>query len=170
MEFREFLGTAGGGAILQAADETTRLQMEEREGFRFYRLSIPERQVRLDVERRHDHKLVLRFDPAVLDHTEELLLQIEYTGNVGYAFGDGRLFHDHFHNGALWEIGLSRFRDVIQSGEIVLETTPLRRGSRTLSADAAMAAEMTFTGDAIAVFHGVQAKPVYRIACEHRPD
>ncbi|KWX87954.1 hypothetical protein AMQ83_09805, partial [Paenibacillus riograndensis] len=95
---------------------------------------------------------------------------VHYTGNVGDAFAAGRLFHDHVYNGAPWEIGLSRFKDVLKGGEIILETTPLRRGVTTVAADAAMAAQKQFTGEAAAVFHSVTAVPVYRVALSKLAD
>ncbi|MNI84121.1 hypothetical protein D3C73_1409930 [compost metagenome] len=106
----------------------------------------------------------------MLEGVEEVLLRIDYTGNVGYAFAGGKLFHDHFYNGAPWEIGLSRFQDVLKGGEIILETTPLRRGITTVAADAAMAVEKQFTGEATAVFNSVNAVPVYRVALTRQAD
>ncbi len=58
---------------------------------------------------------------------------------------------------------MSRFKEAIQSGEIVLETTPLRKGIMNVAADASMAVEQLFEGEQTAVFHQVSAKPVYRI-------
>ncbi|KAI7253525.1 hypothetical protein KC345_g11360, partial [Hortaea werneckii] len=121
------------------------------------------KEIAIATRRIHDHKLALLLPDDVLQGAEEVLLSIDYTGNVGYAFAGGQLFHDHFYNGLPWEIGLSRFRDVLRRGEIILETTPRRTGVMTLADDAAMAVEKVFEGEEIAVFHSVTATPVYRI-------
>jgi hypothetical protein len=120
----------------------------------------------MDIKRIHDHKIALRLNPDVLDSVEDILLKIDYTGNVGYAFSEGQLFHDHFHNGTPWEIGLWRFREYIRNGngEIILETTPLRQGVRTVAADAVMAIEQHFAGEQAVMLHTITAEPVYRVA------
>ncbi|MNI89229.1 hypothetical protein D3C73_1466040 [compost metagenome] len=97
------------------------------------------------------------------EEVTDIILSVDYAGNVGYAFSKGRLFHDHFYNGAPWEIGLSRFKDKLASEEIVLETTPLRRGVTTVDTGAAMAIKQRFEGEARAVFHCVTATPFYKI-------
>ncbi|MGO4109910.1 beta-galactosidase [Paenibacillus sp. YAF4_2] len=131
-------------------------------GFTSYQVHVPEKKPELPIVRIHDHKVALRFTPDVMDDLEDLILNISYTGNVGYAFSDGQLFHDHFHNGDPWEIGLARFPQVLQAGGIVLETTPLRIGKTTFSDDNNMAAEQRFEGEKIAVFHDITAVPIYR--------
>lgn len=128
-----------------------------------YEVQVPLKEAAITTRRLHDHKLALELSEDVLQGTEEVLLSINYTGNVGYAFAGGQLFHDHFYNGLPWEIGLSRFRNVLCRGEIILETTPRRTGIMTLAADAAMAVEKVFEGEETAVFHSVTATPVYRI-------
>lgn len=136
---------------------------QQQDGFTSYQVLVPERKPELQVVRIHDHKVALRFKPDVLEDLEDLILKIAYTGNVGYAFSEGQLFHDHFHNGAPWEIGLARFPRVLEAGELVLETTPLRIGETTFAEDNNMAAEQHFEGEKIAVFHDIDAVPVYRI-------
>ncbi|MNJ42228.1 Beta-galactosidase, domain 2 [compost metagenome] len=141
----------------------------QREGwFETCHIQIPAKEIKMEVNRIHDHKVLVSLDQGILDNVEDVLLKINYTGNVGYAFSEGRLFHDHFYNGALWEIGLSRFKEAIQGGEIVLETTPLREGVINVAQDAAMAVEQLFEGEQTAEFHQVSAEPVYRVAVTSR--
>ncbi|WP_110931875.1 beta-galactosidase [Paenibacillus bouchesdurhonensis] len=141
----------------------------QREGwFETCHIQIPAKEIKMEVNRIHDHKMLVSLDQGILDNVEDVLLKINYTGNVGYAFSEGRLFHDHFYNGALWEIGLSRFKEAIQGGEIVLETTPLREVVINVAQDAAMAVEQLFEGEQTAEFHQVSAEPVYRVAVTSR--
>lgn len=161
--FREY--AAGGAAAMQwNQDQAGTVISGRSEGwFQIYDVQVPQEEISVTVRRIHDHKIVLELPESVLERTEEVLLSIDYTGNVGYAFAGGKLFHDHFYNGLPWEIGLSRFRDVLRRGEIVLETTPRRTGAVKLADDAAMAVEKVFEGEAVAVFHSVTATPVYRV-------
>ncbi len=168
--FREYAGGPAAPAKWTTAHAACSIAQHRGGWFHSYDLELPAKEVRLETRKIHDHKLALEFAPRMLEGVEEVMLGINYTGNVGYAFAAGRLFHDHFHNGAPWEIGLSRFRDTLMSGEIILETTPLRRGVTTVAAGAAMAAEKQFTGEATAVFHSVTAVPVYRVALIRQAD
>ncbi|GAA0137672.1 hypothetical protein YSY43_45130 [Paenibacillus sp. YSY-4.3] len=141
----------------------------KREGwFETCHIQIPAKPIKMEVKRIHDHKVLVSLDQRILKDAHDVLLKIDYTGNVGYAFSEGRLFHDHFYNGAPWEMGLSRFQEAIQGGEIVLETTPLRKGVMNVAQDAAMAVEQLFVGEQIAEFHEVSAEPVYRVAVASR--
>ncbi|MDO3409294.1 beta-galactosidase [Saccharibacillus sp. CPCC 101409] len=150
-EFREYNGGAHG------------------DGFKRRRVAVPERKVEIGIAHVRPGKAVLTFDPSLLDETDEVLLSIEYTGNVGYAFAEGKLFHDHFYNGGLWEIGLSRFREALTGGEIVLETTPLRKGKTNIAEDAAMAVRQSFEGEAAAEFRRIEAEPVYTVTLNIPP-
>lgn len=141
----------------------------QREGwFETCHIQIPAKEIKMEVNRIHDHKVLVSLDQGILDNVEDVLLKIDYTGNVGYAFSEGRLFHDHFYNGAPWEIGLSRFKEAIQGGEIVLETTPLRKGVMNVAQDAAMAVEQLFEGEQTAEFRRVSSEPVYRVTVTSR--
>lgn len=161
--FREYSGGPAATAGWRPLDAACSVAQHRDEWFSSYDLQVPVKEIGLAVRPVHDHKIVLELSPDVLDGVEEVLLSIDYTGNVGYAFAEGELFHDHFYNGKPWEIGLSRFRGIIGKGEIVLETTPLRKGVMTVDADAAMAVVKQFAGEATAMFHNVTAIPVYRV-------
>lgn len=63
---------------------------------------------------------------------------------------------------------MSRFQEAIQGGEIVLETTPLRRGMGHVAQDAAMAVEQLFEGEQTAEFHEISADPVCRVTIASR--
>lgn len=58
---------------------------------------------------------------------------------------------------------MARFRDALQSGEMVLETTPLRTGATTLTDNAGMAAEQRHQGEKHAEFRRIAIVPVRSI-------
>lgn len=136
-----------------------------REGwFSEYSFALPVKKVEMSVERLQEHKLALRFGEDTLNNIHDVLLDIQYIGNVGYAFSGGKLVHDHFYNGKPWEIGMSHIKDVLRDGTLVLQTTPLRKGKVTVAKDAAMAVSRSFEGESIAVIENVAARPVYRLS------
>ncbi|ULO06842.1 beta-galactosidase [Paenibacillus sp. 19GGS1-52] len=162
--FREYTDGMESVPAWTAASTACSVEHSQDGMFSSYHVHVPKQELELKQGRIHDHKITLDFDRNILEDMEEVILKIDYTGNVGYAFAGGQLFHDHFYNGQPWEIGLSRFREVLQQGEIVLETTPLRKGVMSVVADAGMAMEQHFEGEQIAMFHSITAETVYRVA------
>jgi hypothetical protein len=139
--------------------------IEKQEWFSQYSFKLPAYEVEMELQRLQEHKVALRFPTGLLQVAYDVLLHIDYTGNVGYAFSHGKLLHDHFYNGKPWELGLSHIRGDMRDNMLVLQTTPLRKGKVTIAKDAAMAVSRQFEGEAIAAIHGVKAEPVYRLDC-----
>ena len=82
----------------------------------------------------------VRLPPGALDGVHDVFLSIDYVGDVGRAYLDGRLVADDFYYGRPWEIGLKRFAPEILEKGLLLKFLPLS-----------------------------QDAPIY-IAPEHRPD
>lgn len=53
------------------------------------------------------------------------MLNIDYIGDTGMAFLNGRLVADHFYFGEEWRIGLKRFFDSAAADEMILYFRPL---------------------------------------------
>lgn len=62
-----------------------------------------------------------------LDHDDEVLLRIDWVGDVGRAYLDGQLVADHFWYGEVWEIGLRRFHPAVLADGLELRLLPLRQ-------------------------------------------
>jgi hypothetical protein len=67
--------------------------------------------------------------PAVLEGTDEVLLRLDYEGDVARLYAGDQLLADHFWYGAPWEVGLRRFADVISRDGLRLEILPLRENA-----------------------------------------
>ncbi|MFI7702653.1 beta-galactosidase [Nonomuraea sp. NPDC049480] len=62
---------------------------------------------------------------GLLDGGDEVLLRLDWSGDVGRAFIGGRLVADQFWHGPPWEIGLRRFRrDLLEHGAVELRLLP----------------------------------------------
>ncbi|MEV4805608.1 glycosyl hydrolase family 35, partial [Nonomuraea sp. NPDC049421] len=57
---------------------------------------------------------------------DEVLLRLDWTGDVGRAYVGGRLVADQFWYGPAWEIGLRRFRDEVLEHGLEVRLLPLR--------------------------------------------
>ncbi len=65
---------------------------------------------------------------ALLDGEDEVLLRLDWSGDVGRAYIGGRLVADQFWYGPSWEIGLRRFREeLLEHGQIELRLLPFAR-------------------------------------------
>lgn len=84
-----------------------------------------------DFERASVHHIAVL--PEVFDESGEageVLLRIQYTGDVAWAYTGGKLIADHFWYGPVWEIGLRRFAAEAVRHGIELRILPAARESR----------------------------------------
>lgn len=123
-------------------------------------LEMPPQHVKLRIEDCGDGKFLLQFPADAWRGVSELLLQIDYEGDMAMAFLDGELVADNFCNGLLWEIGLKRFATQISDKGLLLVFRPLRHGViKNVSSSAA--ARFEFEGDEKLVIHSITAQPEY---------
>ncbi|WP_426445971.1 beta-galactosidase [Paenibacillus sp. S-38] len=129
--------------------------------FTTHTVQVPQSETPVEIERLRDDKFRIRWSEEAWNGVDDLMLTIDYEGDVGFAFAQGRLFHDHFWNGMPWEIGLRRFRGKLGSREIILQVTPRRSGTLSVSSDIAMA--QNFIGESVALIRSVTVRPVYAL-------
>ena len=88
---------------------------------------------------------------------------LRYKGDIGYAFINGEMVHDNFWNGDLWEIGLRTLAEKLKKDPLTISITPLKEGA-SVNVESAMAARMenvkAYTGE----LESVGLKPVYEFA------
>ena len=97
------------------------------------------------------------------DGVKDALLQIAYTGDVGSAFINGRMIHDNFANGAVWEIGLKDFAEELKKDDITIHIAPLKEGAN-VKVESAMAARSEEAEAYAAELESVRIQPVYEIS------
>ena len=98
-----------------------------------------------------------------MEGLKDVLLQIRYKGDIGYAFINGEMVHDNFWNGDLWEIGLRTLAEKLKKDPLTISITPLKEGAN-VNVESAMAARMenvkAYTGE----LESVELKPVYEFS------
>ncbi|TDQ41152.1 beta-galactosidase [Aureibacillus halotolerans] len=118
------------------------------------------RQSNVDVTKVGGAKATLDFQPDQFDGVKELLLKVNYTGDIGYAFIDGELIHDNFNNGTTWEIGLKRYeKDLINKGMYLYVSPP--KEQRHVKTDSPMAARKEDVDPSLAYISSIEVVPVY---------
>ncbi|WNS40716.1 beta-galactosidase [Paenibacillus sp. MMS20-IR301] len=152
-DFEEGLGKVSGGELAGCSAE---------EIFTTYKLSVPGKEIGFTWTKVKDERAVLEFAPGSLDGLKEALLQIEYTGDIGYAFIDGELIHDNFCNNTVWEIGLKRFEARLLEQGMYLYASPIRRGT-VVNSNTTMAGWNESAQELIADITSVRAVAVHEL-------
>ena len=136
---------------------------EEDEIFDCWVLRTEEKKPEAEITRTAALKYTVKVPENFMEGLKDVLLQIRYKGDIGYAFIDGEMIHDNFCNGDWWEIGLHTFAERLKKDPLTISITPLKEGAN-VNVESAMAARMedvkAYTGE----LESVELKPVYEFS------
>lgn len=93
---------------------------------------------------------------------KEVILQIDYQGDVGQLFANGKLISDNFSNGATWEIGLNTIEELKKDSEMTLVITPLKNDVK-IDVSSTMAGRMELESESIAKLVSIRIKPIIEV-------
>lgn len=130
--------------------------------FGTYQIRIPEKKVEVQVKQVGPSRYTVRIPEDALEDVKDMRLQLEYTGDIGTAFINGRMIHDNFANGAVWEIGLRDFEQELKKECITVYIVPLKEGVN-VNVESAMAARSEEVKSYIEELKSVRMQPVYEI-------
>lgn len=105
-------------------------------------------------------RYTLRIPPWSAADAKDVLLELDYSGDTAQLFLQNRLIADHFHNGAVWQIGLAEFRRQLAENTLTLLITPVKQGS-AVNVQSAMAGRKEEVAQANGALHSATLKPVY---------
>ena len=91
---------------------------------------------------------------------KDVLLALQYRGDIGQAFLNGAMIADNFWNGADWVIGLNEFREQLGRGPLTVYITPVRQGGR-VNVESAMAGRREEAAESVGALEQVSLQPVY---------
>lgn len=147
---------------LEGMKHIERMEDSELDFFGTCQVTTKKKEAEVTVEQTGPSRYTLHIPGNALDGVKDLLLQIDYVGDIGNAFINGRLISDNFANGAVWEIGLKEFREELQREGITLYIVPLKEGVN-VKVESAMAARSEEAEAYIAELKSVRLKPVYEV-------
>jgi len=144
-----------------------KLVSEHQEGiFTTYELEIPKKEIVFTKEIPKPSNAVLSFERNAFEGVKEVLLKVDYAGDIGYAFIDGDMINDNFSNNSTWEIGLKRFEDRLLEKGMYIYISPERLG-KFVKSDTTMAGwSQSYSGE-IAEIKSISAVPVYEVMCRY---
>ncbi|MFE6076418.1 beta-galactosidase [Paenibacillus sp. NPDC057886] len=152
-DFEEGIGSVSGGELASAREDGL---------FKTYNLLIPRTEITFTWTKVKNERAVLEFAAGALDGVKEALLQIDYSGDIGYAFIEGDLINDNFCNNTTWEIGLKRFEERLLEKGMYLYISPIRKGT-VVNSNTTMAGWNETATELIAGIASVRAVPVYEL-------
>jgi len=121
-----------------------------------------EKNVEAAVEKVGTSRYTIRIPEDAAEGVKDVRLRLEYTGNIGNAFIDGRMIHDNFANGAVWEIGLKDFAQELKTEPVTVYIVPLKKGVN-VNVESAMAARSEEVKSTVAELKHVELQPVYEM-------
>jgi hypothetical protein len=141
------------------------------EFFTSYQVSVPEHPIELAIQNISPTLLRVSLPADALAGIDEAYLIIDYLGDVGHAYLNGRLIHDHFANGLPWEIGLKRFVVPGEKCELILRISPLKSNATALSYfPTGMAFQPVADGNAVSEVHSITVLPEYHLTLAQRSE
>lgn len=130
--------------------------------FGSYQVETEEKRVEAEVKKVGDTRYTVQIPENAIEGVKDIRLQVEYIGDIGNAFIDGRMIHDNFANGAVWEIGLKDFERELKSDCITIHIVPLKKGAN-VNVESAMAARTEQVCLSVADLKSVRVQPVYEM-------
>ncbi|WP_138493380.1 beta-galactosidase [Paenibacillus pinistramenti] len=130
--------------------------------FTAYRFQVPRYTGSLQVQHKKENRAAIFFSGDCFTGIKEVLLQINYKGDIGNAFIDGDLIHDNFSNNKTWEIGLKAFEERLLDKGMYLYISPIRKG-QTVNSQTTMAGWSETSSERIAQMDEITLKPVYEL-------
>ncbi len=127
-------------------------------------LALPPKAVWLNVEPMNPDKALVSISPDSFEEVENIYLDVDYDGDIGNCFIDGKLVSDNFYNGTIWELGLKQVLQNQTSKQLFILITPNRRISKPESTtSSAMAYIPARSNSGAAAIQAIRAVPEYKV-------
>jgi hypothetical protein len=92
--------------------------------FRRYSIQVPEVKPDITFEGIGGNEVKVTAGPKAFDGAHDVFLEVIYMGNVAQLKQDGALLVENLFNRTPWKIGLTRFREKLAKGPLVMNIAP----------------------------------------------
>lgn len=92
----------------------------------------------------------------------DFVLSIDYVGDTGAAFIDGKMIVDNFYNGGIWQIGLKRYAKLLRNNAIYFYLQPLYKDALCLQ-DFSERLNLDFSKGNICRLNKIKITPVFSV-------
>lgn len=111
----------------------------------------------------NDKKMSIHIDTTPLDSSriKDCLLEVDYEGDIGYAFYEDKLINDDYSNGRVWDIGLKHNVPETKDTVVNLTISPIRK-DHYVKSDSPMAARSEENEGEVANINEIKLTPIYK--------
>lgn len=136
--------------------------------FKGFLLDKKKKELPVEVRQIGPSRYTIKVPDHYMEGIKELILAIQYRGDIAHLFIDGDMIADNFCNGRQWETGLRLFENRLAGERITLLITPLKEGSN-INVESTMAGRKEEVDNSIASVEKIFLKPVYeyRLKVDH---
>lgn len=128
-----------------------------------YKVDILEKVIDISIIKVGPSRYTIDLPKDYMSGLKDVILQVDYVGDIGHAFIDGKMINDNFYNNDTWEIGLKEHAIDLEKHKITIYITPLKEGVN-VNVESAMAARMEEVDSYIGNLNSVKVKPIYEIS------
>ncbi|WP_204273662.1 beta-galactosidase [Draconibacterium mangrovi] len=109
-------------------DFTEYSETSKKEGqFTTYTVVVPSVNIPCDYIKVNDQRYTFKMDKKEFtENLSDIILDIDYTGDVAFAFIDGKMINDHFYYGKNWQIGLKSYADDLSAKGMYFYFKPMK--------------------------------------------
>ena len=136
-------------------------QENDKGSFSNYKIKLNHNEFNYELKQINFDRYVLKFKDN-FDQFKELIMKIEYFGDIGYAFSGNELINDNFYNGSVWEIGLKKFEKQLLNNGMRIYISPVKEDSAVKN-DSPTAGRSESSKRKIGRINSIQIEPVYEI-------
>lgn len=100
----------------------------KKEGFfNTYTIDVPPVNIPCDYNKVSEQRYTFHMDKTrFTENLSDIILDIDYTGDVAYGFIDGKMINDHFYYGRNWQIGLKSYMDELDAKGMYFYFKPMK--------------------------------------------
>jgi hypothetical protein len=135
--------------------------------FSSHRTTTESVQVAFEQHEVASNKVVLKFPDVLSEGLHNAMIRIDYIGDIGQAYIDGKLVHDNFYNGTCWEIGLGHLEPKLAGKDLLIMIVPSEKHSGSQRyIPTGMAFRPEANGESIALINSIRVVPEYKLLVE----
>lgn len=149
--------------LLAGSSQVNQLPEEDAySGLGVYEAGTKKKTIQPELNMVADNRYIITLPEKFMSGVKDTILRINYHGDIGHAFINGRMISDNFCNNDTWEIGLKDFAEELEHNPLTIYITPLKEGVN-VNVESTMAARMEEVDAKIGEITSISLAPLYEM-------
>jgi hypothetical protein len=138
--------------------------------FTEYKVDIPAIEVDLQVSQAGKQRFTCHLpQKAFAGQLSDIILEVDYTGDTGMAFIDGKIITDHLYYGNAWRIGLKQYAKDLEAKGMYFHLRPMYKNASYLI-DFEKDKVPAFKENTVCSINRIRAIPEYSVTFNYLPE